>query len=327
VVKRSWSVFPVFKELSTLLIAALESSTGNVLFGGIDYARFHGDLTVLPLQRDASGGISSFTVVLDNMNIVGAASAVQYTANLTIPVILDSGTTLTYLPDNIATAIAKGVGAVSNVNYGVVVPCELANTAGVFNFQFGNKNGPIIAANISQFVLPFPSDIPSPKFKSGKTACRWGILPADGNPNLFGDTFLRSAYVVYNIDGNQVGIAQTNFNVTTQDIREITATSSLPGASGTASGAARQTFGGGPIFLTAAGATSASASASVDAQSTGTFNLGSPTKKPSSSGSSSNSKKGDAAGLMSPPRPFTIAIAGGLTVLFTLIGGSMFVFV
>jgi hypothetical protein len=291
-----------------------------MLFGGIDYARFHGDLTVLPLQPDQSGGISSFTVVLDNFNVVGGNNKVQYTANLTIPVILDSGTTLTYLPDNIANAIATGVGAVSNQNYGVVVPCEIASSSATFNFQFGNKNGPMIVAAISQFVLPFPAGLPTPKFKTGKTACRWGILPAAGNPNLFGDTFLRSAYVVYNIEGNQVGIAQTNFNVTSkQDIREINVASSLPGASSTAAGAAQQTFSGA-IYLTA-GAASATATASVDVASTGTFDLGSSTSKPTSG--SSGTKKGAAASMPPPSKPFIAVITGGLAVLFAMIGGSM----
>jgi hypothetical protein len=300
------------------------SSTGNMLFGGIDYARFHGDLTVLPLQPDSSGGISSFTVVLDNFNVVGGGNKVQYTANLTIPVILDSGTTLTYLPDKIAATIANGVGAVSNPNYGVVVPCDIAESPATFNFQFGNKNGPTIVAEISQFVLPFPSDLPTPRFKTGRTACRWGILPAAGNPNLFGDTFLRSAYVVYNIEGNQVGIAQTNFNVTSkQDIREISATSSLPGASGTAAGAAQQTFSG-PIFLSA-GAASHTATLGVDAVSTGTFDLGSPTHKPSTG--SSGTKKGAAANILPPSKPIAAAIAGGLAVLSAMIGGSLLMFV
>lgn len=292
-----------------------------MLFGGIDYSKFNGDLTILPLQSDTrGGGVSSFTVVLDNFNVVGANNKVQYSANITIPVILDSGTTLTYLPDSVASAIATGVGAVSNANYGVVVPCDVANSPATFNFQFGNKNGPKIVAEISQFVLPFPTNIPTPHFRNGKTACRWGILPSGDNPNLFGDTFLRSAYVVYNIDGNQVGIAQTNFNVTKQDIREITAATSLPGASSTAAGAAQQTHTG-PIFLTAGLGGVASATAGVDTA-TGTFDLGSSTAK-----ASSGAKKGAAGHVRPPSTPFTAVIAIGLTALFAMIGGSMVIFV
>lgn len=306
-----------------MLIGYIESNTGSILFGGIDYAKFHGDLTILPLQKDISGGISSFTVTLNSFQIIGNQQKAVFTANQTIPVILDSGTTLTYLPDAIANAIAAGVGAVSNANYGVVVPCNLANSPATFNFQFGNSNGPTIVAEISQFVLPFPSTIPTPKFKNGNTACRWGILASDGNPNLFGDTFLRSAYVVYNIDGNQVGIAATNFNATTEDIREISVASSIPGASATASGAAQQTHTGA-VHQTATNLLGGAASSTaVEATATATFDLGTPT----GTRAASATKKAGAGTVLPPRTPITVAITGGMVMLFTLLGGSLFVFV
>jgi hypothetical protein len=231
---------------------------------------------------------------------------------------------LTYLPNSIANAIASGVGAVSNPNYGVVVPCNLANSPATFNFQFGNSNGPTIVAEISQFVLPFPSTIPTPKFRNGNVACRWGILPSDGNPNLFGDTFLRSAYVVYNIDGNQIGIAATNFNSTTEDIREINAVSSIPGASATADGAAQQTHTGA-VHLTATGILGGAASSTaVEALGTGTFDLGTPT---GTRGSAGATKKAAGVTVLPPSKPITAAIAGGMVMLFSLLGGSMVIFV
>ncbi|KIW00458.1 uncharacterized protein PV09_07983 [Verruconis gallopava] len=313
----------------SLWLNDLESPEGNILFGGIDNDKFEGDLTILPLQSDSqTGAIDSFTVTFAGLNITGAGGKTVYTAQTTTPVILDSGTTLTYLPDDIANAIAQGVGAVNNYDYGVVVPCDLASTAGQFLFQFGNTdNGPIIKAEISQFVLPFPSDIVSPKFRNGKTACRWGIQGSGQDPNLFGDTFLRSAYVVYNIDGNQVGIAQTTFNSTSQDIKQITAVSSLPGASSTASGSAQQTRTG-PIYNTDGfGGVLGGASTAVATAGTGTFDLGtaSSTGSSGSSTSSSSSTKGAASTVHPPSTPFVGAIAAGVSVLFALVGGSMLI--
>jgi hypothetical protein len=311
----------------SLWLNDLESPEGNILFGGIDNAKFAGDLTILPLQSDTETNyIDTFTVTFAGLNITGNGGKVVYNTKTTAPVILDSGTTLTYLPDDIANAIAQGVGAVNNQDYGVVVPCDLASTQGQFLFQFGNSaNGPVIKAEISQFVLPFPSDIASPKFKNGKTACRWGILAADGNPNLFGDTFLRSAYVVYNIEGLEVGIAQTNFNVSNTEIKQITAASNLPGASSTASGQAQQTDAG-PIYNTnGIGGLQGSASSTVaEATGTGTFDLGTATG--SSSSGSSTIKKGAAPGLSAPSTPFVGAIVGGVSLLFALVGGSMLIF-
>ncbi|QDS73481.1 hypothetical protein FKW77_009128 [Venturia effusa] len=306
------------------------STTGSILFGGIDYAKFQGDLDILPLQPDVFGDISSFTVTLDSFQVIGNQKKAVYTANQTMPVILDSGTTLTYLPNEIADAIARGVGAVNNVNYGVVVPCNIANTPATLNFRFGNSNGPVIVAEISQFVLPFASDVPTPKFRNGNIACRWGILPSDGNPNLFGDTFLRSAYVVFNIDGSQVGIAATKFNVTTEDIREISVASSIPGASATASGAAQQTHTGA-IYLTATGLPSSAATptAPVEATATGTFDLGAPTATPATTATTATTasapKKGGARALEPPRQPLLATIACSAAMISAL-GGSPFVF-
>ena len=96
---------------------------------------------------------------------------------------------------------------------------------------------------------------------------------------MLGDTFLRSAYVVYDLDNNQISIAPTNFNATSSNIREITtgtnavpdstivpnAVSSIPvvtggarngGPSVTSAGAAPPAHTAAPLakFVAAAGA-------------------------------------------------------------------------
>jgi hypothetical protein len=188
---------------------------------------------VLPLQPSADSGIiDSFTVVLAWLEIDGNGGKVVYTNNDTLPVVLDSGTTLTYLPDDVANAVAATVGAQTMDQYGIVVPCALASTQGVFKFRLGNAQGPVISAKISQFVIPFLAD--PPKFENGQIGCQWGINPAGNNPTIFGDTFLRSAYIVYNLENQSVAIAETNFNASGTRVEQITAANSIPGATSTA---------------------------------------------------------------------------------------------
>lgn len=51
-----------------------------------------------------------------------------------------------------------------------------------------------------------------------------------------GDTFLRSAYVVYDLDNQEISLGNTLFNVTDSTIREIgTGKSAVPDATGAAS--------------------------------------------------------------------------------------------
>jgi hypothetical protein len=300
----------------SLWLNDVDNGKGSILFGGVDTEKYHGELTILPIQPDArSNSVVSFTVVLDNFNVIGADNTNQYNkTNLQLPVILDSGTTLTYLPDSIAMDLYAGVGAVSSSTYGVVVPCDLINSPATFNFGFGNAGGPVIVAGIRQFVLPFPPDIPTPHFRtSGKAACRWGIQASQGKPNLFGDTFLRNAYVVYNLEGGEIGIANTNFNTTKSNVQEIVNANSLPGASSTALGvAAKQTATGlqqPPGFGTRTGTAGMTVTAA-----TATFNLG-------ATGGSSSNKKND-ANSRTPDRSL-LAIAIVVTA-FSVLGVSAF---
>lgn len=49
---------------------------------------------------------------------------------------------------------------------------------------------------------------------------------------MLGDTFLRNAYVVYDLQNNQISLAQTNFNATDSNVREIVSgANGVPGAS------------------------------------------------------------------------------------------------
>jgi hypothetical protein len=59
------------------------------------------------------------------------------------------------------------------------------------------------------------------QFSDGTPACLFGIAPAQGGTNVLGDTFLRSAYVVYDLDNNEISIAQTKYNVSSSNIVEI----------------------------------------------------------------------------------------------------------
>jgi hypothetical protein len=267
-------------------LTSVENGVGSILFGGIDTNKYTGPLVSLPIQADThTKSIISFTVAMDNLRVVDAAGEVPYSkTNMQTPVIFDSGTTITYLPDEMAHRLYVGVGAVNSMAYGVVAPCDVANSNATIEFGFGNPNGPKIVAAISQFILPFPADMPAPSIRGSSSAtCRWGIQASAGRPNLFGDTFLRGAYLVYNLDGNEVAIAQAKVNNTEPNIVEITS-KKLPGVTSTASGSVRSNTAIGNIGPnTILGKPPNHMSSQITAGQTGTFNLG-PTNGPGSGG-------------------------------------------
>jgi hypothetical protein len=215
----------------------------------VDTEKYDGDLTVIPIQPDEqSGGITSMTVVLSSISMTNKAEKTLYSEdNINVAVILDCGATDTYLPDDIADPILRGVGAVANPFFGYLVPCSIGGSNATFTFTFAESEGPAIRVEISQFVRPIPQGIPPVRFDDGVPACIWGLQPAGPRPNLFGDTFLRSAYVVYNLETAQIGMAQTNFNSSSSNIVEFT-DEEIPNASATVTGVAvTQTYAGIPI--------------------------------------------------------------------------------
>ena len=247
--------------------------------------------------------------------------------NLALPVILDSGTTITYLPDSIMNPIMSGIGAINSDELGgLVVPCSQACSSATFNFGFGGNGGPSIAVSFAELVSPISLDDGSqPTLKNGETICSFGMASAGTGPFLFGDTFLRSAYVVYDLTNNQIGIAQTNYNATSSNIVEITG-SSIPGASATASGAAvTQTYLGHPQETLPA--TRKAGSQPTGVFPSPTFSLGScATSSSKNSGGSGGSTGKSAAVAVVPPRIDAMTVVTGLVCMVSMIFGGSLVF-
>ena len=102
---------------------------------------------------------------------------------------------------------------------------------------------------VSEFLLDLGLDSKGKPYKfhnTGQIACQLGLEAAQGRPVLLGDTFLRSAYVVYDLDNDEVSIAQTNFNGGAPNVEEIQAgPQGVPSVASTASaGSVSQTATG-----------------------------------------------------------------------------------
>lgn len=151
--------------------------------------------------------------------------------NLPSAVLLDSGTTLMYLPSTVTEALYEEVGAVTDYVGGTVlsfVPCDLARQNKTIDFSF---SGVQISVPFNELVL-YPnapdgsSAADTQVFSDGTPACVFGVAVSSSssrNLAVLGDTFLRSAYVVYDLDNDQISLAQTKFNSTADDIEEIEA--------------------------------------------------------------------------------------------------------
>ncbi|KAI8950877.1 aspartic-type endopeptidase [Xylaria longipes] len=208
----------------SLWLNDLDASTGSILFGGIDTEQYTGTLQTLPIQ--ANGGVfSEFLITMTSLELGGQTIA----SNQALAVLLDSGSSLTYLPNDLVETIYEHVSAQYDESEGAAyVPCSLAGNASTLDFTFSS---PKISVAMGELVLDLvASGGRRPTFDDGEPACLFGVAPAGSGTNVLGDTFLRSAYVVYDIDNNQISLAQTKFNATASDVREIPSGTSLPGA-------------------------------------------------------------------------------------------------
>lgn len=314
------------------MLTLIDSSEGSVLFGGVDTKKYSGDLISIDIYPDEeSGAITSFTVAFTSFSATSSSGTDQLTpAKYAMAAILDSGTTITLLPDELAASVYAEVGAVISQELGgAVVPCTLANNPGTLNYGFGGVGGPVIKVQMSELVIPITlTDGSVPTFQDGSAACQFGIQAAGQLPVLFGDTFLRSAYVVYDLINNQIALAQTDFNTTDSNIVAFPSLGApIPSATEAASQAAvTQTETGIPKVGATATASGTGAAATFNPTATGysaesgflaTVTAG------STAGASSTGKK-NAAGAGPAPLSYSMALVGMATVALMGLGGGVF---
>ncbi|KAJ0123276.1 acid protease [Diaporthe amygdali] len=228
----------------SLYLNDYQSSTGNILFGGVDTEKFIGSLTVIPILPDAqTENYTSFSV---NMTAVSFAFPNGTTYNATLQdnglnAVLDSGTTLSYFPDDLAAPFFKALGAYTYSSLGstglTMVECSLLDSGLNLTFRFNDSVSITVPADelvidaFGDYRGAIPASIPL------ESPCLFGIqnsgdsLPSENARQidfaLLGDTFLRSAYVVYDLDNRQIALAQANLNSTDTNVQELTETSDL----------------------------------------------------------------------------------------------------
>lgn len=214
----------------SLWLNDLDASTGSILFGGVDSEKHEGALELLPVQSEA-GVYAEFMITLTKLQLDDR----QIGGDLALAVLLDTGSSLTYLPDPLVHDIYRRVGAVYDAEANAAyVPCSLARNASAPRRLVFTFTSPAISVDMDELVLDLVTTAGRhrrPTLPDGAPACLFGIGPAGPGTNVLGDTFLRSAYVVYDLANNQIALAPTRFNATASRVREIgPGPDAIPGA-------------------------------------------------------------------------------------------------
>lgn len=170
----------------SLYLDSVNAENGSsVTFGAVDTSKYKGELHTVPFTSDVSFNVD-FEVLGSKSNGV-----------------LDSGTSLTYLDQALVDQIAQQYGASYNSEekaYFIQSESDLATTEPLVYTIGGAK----IEVPVSELFIQDSSDGP----------LILTILPNSMSQGivLLGDSFLRSAYVVYNLQGNVAGLAQANWS-------------------------------------------------------------------------------------------------------------------
>lgn len=114
-------------------------------------------------------------------------------SNSSLPVLLDTGTTLSYLPSSIISKFARDFNATTHSDGTLEVDCSVASEYGTVDFKF---DGETIQVPFQEFIV-----------EVGRS-CYVGALPSDAMLPVLGDSFLRSAYVIFDIDNSAIYLAQ-----------------------------------------------------------------------------------------------------------------------
>lgn len=194
-------------------------------------------------------------------------------------VTFDATSYVSMIPLSLFDPLAELFGAVQIGDSPLqTVPCSLPKE-GSISFQFDNlENGPIIKIPFSELAFPIPDwmqpgsgPLTFEDEEQETAACGFGLTPFDTEGMMvLGQTFMRSAYIVFDHDDMTVGLANVRWNVTESNIVEFNTeglldsalTTSASSVSATASVADDQATGTMSVSATNVGTQSSDASAS-----------------------------------------------------------------
>ncbi|KAL4864874.1 hypothetical protein BDV12DRAFT_158546 [Aspergillus spectabilis] len=209
----------------SLWLNQLGSDEGNVLFGGVNTAHYVGELQTIPVIP-YDGNYVHLWVTLTGLGVESASDDISVSyehPEFPVVVLLDSGATLTYLPSDIVAQIYNDLDVhFYEEEQFAYVPCNgYLDGREDYNVTF-TFSGLTIHVPLRELVLQdamyYEGDF---LHVDGEESCLFGIIPTVDFFPILGDSFLRSAYVVFDLDNNEISMAQANYDPGEDHILEI----------------------------------------------------------------------------------------------------------
>lgn len=181
----------------SVALGTSDTAGGNIIFGGVDTKKFSGSLATSTIQSPANGDIQRYSTQMNSLTFKSGSTSNKYSGS-DLSVVLDTGSSLCLLPTSVVSSMAEDFNAQQDASSGLlIVDCNLQDTDGSLDFEF---DGVTVSVPFSQFVL-----------SAGGNQCILGVQAVESNSGitaLLGDTFLRSAYVVFDQANMKISMAQ-----------------------------------------------------------------------------------------------------------------------
>ena len=194
----------------------------SITFGGIDTAKFDGDLHTVPLISDNKAGIiDQYLVPWTSFEIGNSKYANTTSFQINHAALFDTSTVDIQFPPDLAASLSSPLGFIDGQGNGI--DCDFAQSGFFFRFGFNNDPSAVITVNASDIVKP------SLGVAANNTCYKpWSV--SQNNMAVFGLAFLGAVYTVYDHEHLQIGLAQAKSNVTETNIVECDGTTGIPSA-------------------------------------------------------------------------------------------------
>ncbi|KAL3426967.1 hypothetical protein PVAG01_00476 [Phlyctema vagabunda] len=212
-----------------LYLNDFRSEEGSIVFGGYDTAKFNGSLKSVPLVPDNDNRITTFYIKWDTFEFEAGDTQKSKSRRATclnmappqgLPAaLIDSGDPAWTLSEDILTRMGEALNL--RVVDGTLesLKCSVGNSGAKFTFGF--NQGVKIEVPISMLMVPLTNANGAAVFdQQGDTMCQLPVEIGGSGTGTLGAPFLQAAYVVFDMDRNQLLMAPAIMNATTSNIQE-----------------------------------------------------------------------------------------------------------
>lgn len=208
----------------SLYLNDVEAQEGEILFGGVDHAKYDGNLSLLPMLQLYRGFdddyLLDFRMMLNAISAKSRDKVCSLFNDFAVPFLLDSGTSYAIMPPTMLQGMANAMNYDSMYEDAFYSgDCDTPFDFDTFEMNFMGTKVQVPPATLLDYVLDENNNY---VYSNGKKQCFLAISgDSFAGDWILGDVFLRNFYVAYDLESQQFGLAQSNFKSENSDVEAI----------------------------------------------------------------------------------------------------------